>query len=482
MTSRGLITTLSLIGYAFSPGVWVVIALAIASTITVVVWEGVESETDATMWTFAAPHYAIYAPAIDRWNAEGGFSVDLAQISRQAMDRRLVGGFLGGVPTADLIEAERGTASLAFAGPLEAVGFLDITDRLIEDGLFESITPASFSPWTFEGRVFGLPHDVHPVMLGYRADIVEAAGIDVSQIETWDDFFRVMRPVMTDENGDGAPDRYILSLWDTNSDMVETMLLQAGGGAFLEDGTLAIDQEVNARVAAEIVSWMVGPDRVAADVPEFSATGNALKRDGYAVAYIMPDWMCNIWRRELPQLAGTMKVMPMPAWEPGGRRTSVWGGSMLGIAKTAQNHDELWEFAKRLYFSDELARELYVTGDIITPVRENWDDPIFDEPDEYFSGQPKGRLYINLADQVPERAASPFFVQGRAASQQAVSRLKDWANANRVYDAEALLPQARVYMRLAHEEVARIIERNAFHRGRLGLSAQAASAPGDPAE
>lgn len=467
MTLRSITATASLVGYAFSPGVWAVIALAIISSLVVFSWTAEQPETDATMWTFAAPHYAIYEPSVTAWNAEGGFTVDMSQISRQVMDRRLVGGFLGGVPTADLIEAERSTASLAFAGPLEAVGFVDLTDRIEADGLFESITPASFSPWTFEGRVFGLPHDVHPVMLGYRADIVEAAGIDVNQIETWDDFFRVMAPVMTDEDGDGDPDRYILSLWDTNSDMVETMLLQAGGGAFLPDGTLAIDREINAMVASTIVSWMVGPDRVAADVPEFSATGNALKRDGYAVAYIMPDWMCNIWRRELPQLAGKVKLMPMPAWEPGGRRTSVWGGSMLGIAKTAENQDELWEFAKKLYFSDELAQELYVVGDIITPVRENWDNPIYDEPDEYFGGQPKGRMYIELADQVPPRAASPFFSQARGATQQAISRLKDYAIKNETYEPSELMQQARIELKRAHDEIALIIGRNAFHRDRL---------------
>ncbi len=90
---------------------------------------------------------------------------------------------------------ERRAVARAFAGPIEAVGFVDLTDRLAKDGLLERINTPSFSPWSSRGRVFGLPHDVHPVMLGYRADIVEAAGIDVSKIETWDDFERIMRPL-----------------------------------------------------------------------------------------------------------------------------------------------------------------------------------------------------------------------------------------------------------------------------------------------
>jgi arabinosaccharide transport system substrate-binding protein len=450
---------------ALAPGAWVIAGLAVVSTGLVVLDRRPDAASDALMWTFARPHFDIYAPSVTEWNrAPGAFTVELIQISRQAMDRRMIGGFLGGVPVADLLEAERSTASLAFAGPLEAVGFLDLTDRIEADGLRDEINGPSFAPWTYEGRIFGLPHDVHPVMLGYRADLVEAAGIDLSGVQTWDDLFEALRPLQADNDGDGAPDRYTLSLWDTNSDMVEMMLLQGGGGAFLPDGTLAIDREINARIAAEIVSWMVGPGRVATDVPEFSPTGNALKRDGRAICYLMPDWMCNIWRRELPQLAGTMKLMPLPALEPGGRRTSIWGGSMLGIDRSAPDHDQLWEFAKRLYFSDELARQLYTTGDIITPVKRLWSDPIFDTPDPYFSGQPKGRMYIDLAGDIPIRAATPFFTQARAAMQNAVSRLRQYADQSRIYEAEALRPKAAEYLADAHAEVRRLIDRNAFHR------------------
>ncbi len=102
-----------------------------------------------------------------------------------------------------------------------------------------------------------------------------------------------------------------------------------------------MDAERNAFVLATIVSWCVGPDRVAADAPDFSASGNKLKVDGYVVANLMPDWMCNIYRREMPQLAGKIKLMPLPAWEKGGRRTSVWGGTMLGMPRDAANPDEL---------------------------------------------------------------------------------------------------------------------------------------------
>ena len=50
------------------------------------------------------------------------------------------------------------------------------------------LVESRLSLWSTRGHVFALPHDVHPVMLMYRADLVESLGIDVNELETWDDF------------------------------------------------------------------------------------------------------------------------------------------------------------------------------------------------------------------------------------------------------------------------------------------------------
>ena len=205
------------------------------------------------------------------------------------------------------------------------------------------------------------------------------------------------------------------------------LLLQAGGGYFDDSENVRIATPVNAHVISTIVSWCHGPSRIAADAIDFTASGNQLKAEGYVVADFMPDWMCNIWKNEIPQLAGKVKLMPLPAWTKGGRRTSVWGGTMLGIAKTAPNQEHLWEVAKRLYLSPELARSLYREGDIVTPVRSFWSDPVFDEPDAYFSNQRKGRAYIDLAPDVPRRTSSPYNLLAKLRVQTAVIDLGAYA-------------------------------------------------------
>jgi arabinosaccharide transport system substrate-binding protein len=442
-----------------APGVWVIGALALLSSVAIFAWP-VRPPDGVQMWTFARLHKVRYEAVINQWPRDEQPAITL--LSMPALERRMLSAFLTQTPSADLIEAERRTAARAFVGPLESVGFVDLTDRLKAEGLDQDINAPSFSPWTSRGRVFGLPHDVHPVMLGYRADIVEAAGIDVSTIETWDDFIRVLSPLMGQRDAAGKPARYLLNLWEDKDDLIEILLLQAGGGFFDESEQVAIATATNARVLVTIIAWCRGPDRIASDAPDFTASGNQLKAEGYVLAAMMPDWMCNVWKTEIPPLSGKIKLMPMPAWERGGRRTSVWGGTMLGIAKASPDHDKLWNIAKRLYTSREIAREIYREGDIVTPVRSLWDDPVFDEPDPYFSNQRKARMFIDLAPTVPRRTSSPFNTLAKERVRNATLALSVYAQSHREFDPEKLMPEAMRLLQAAEKQVRTQIERNVF--------------------
>lgn len=443
------------------------LGLAVISTLAVLssaylLLNPVAKPEGATMWMAARLHHDIYVPEVEAWNKTHDLKINLSLLGIQAIEQRMLSTFLSRTTGADLLEIERRPAARAFAGPVEAVGFIDLTDRLKKEGLLDKINARSFIPWSTRGHIFGLPHDVHPVMLGYRADIVEAAGIDVSQIHTWDDFVRVLRPLMYNADGSKRTDRYLLNLWETHQDTLEMLTLQAGGGTVGEDGVPILDNPANARVLAQAIAWAHGPEQISADAPYFDAGGNKLLLDGYVLASFVPDWMCNIWRKEIPGLGGKVKLMPLPAWEPGGCRTSAWGGSMLGISRDAKNPDQLWEFAKYLYLSREGAHKLFQQGDIISPVKEFWSDPIYDAPDDYFRGQPRGRAYINLAPEVPPRYNSPFSALALVRLQAAASQLAAYAKTHQPATRESLLPEAQRLLKIAQEDVMRHVRRNRF--------------------
>ncbi|MEM9881835.1 MAG: extracellular solute-binding protein [Planctomycetota bacterium] len=459
-----------------SPGSWIIVGIAAVSSVLVFALP-VPQRDGLEFWTFTRNHIETYRPVVEQWNAAaaegtaaaaGGVlqPVNLFSLDGVALERRTLNGIWSGTPLADLIEIEGSTFYKYVSGPIEDVGFIDLTERLHNEGIYDAINPPSFSPWTSRGRVFGIPHDVHPVLLAYRADIVEdELGVDVTQIETWDDFARLLAPAIRDLDGDGRADRYLLNFWYNDADALEVLMLQAGGGTFDADDHLIVDSEVNARVLSTGLSWCFGPGRLAIHAPDFDAGGNQLKLDGRVVAALMPDWLAGVWKQDLPQLGGKLKLMPLPAWEPGGRRTSVRGGTMLAVPRATQDagrFDAAWAFAKELYLSPRVAETLFRQSSIISPVIEFWDQPFYREPDPYFSGQPSGTLYIEQAPHVPRRPSHPFRIIARTEIGRAAESLRQYADRTNTYDADALMPEARRLLAAAAQRVEQQMQRNAF--------------------
>jgi arabinosaccharide transport system substrate-binding protein len=439
------------------------LAIALISSAIVALRPGVP-QTPTKLWLFSRQHEGIYRDVIARWNRDHPAArVELSVIGVPVMEQRMMSGFLSDTPVANLMEIERTIAGHVFTGPIDRVGFADLTSRLRNEGLLDQINAPSFGPWTSRGRIFGIPHDVHPVMLVYRSDLVEAAGIDVSRIETWEDFFRVMSPLMKDLDDDGRVDRYLLNTAPVDHNALEVLLLQAGGHIFDDQERLTINAPRNAEILARLATWYTGPHRVCrfADIVN-TASGQQNFEDGLVVAALAPDWVAGLLKQQIPALAGKVKLMPLPAWEHGGTRTSVWGGTMLGIAKSSKSRAIDWELAKLLYFSPETAVRLFRATGIVTAVKSNWSNPAFDQPDPYFSGQPVGRLYIDLAPSIPRRTSSPYNQPALFQMTNCLIELVDYADRQRAFEWPALVPEAQRLLDVAQHAMQAEIDRNVF--------------------
>jgi arabinosaccharide transport system substrate-binding protein len=448
---------------SLSPGAWIIVLGAIGSALAFLAWP-VPQQRGRDFWMFSPPNVPHYRAVLEEWNrTHPDNPINLVPIHYQALERRLIAAFTSDTPVADLVEVESLAMARAFAGPLDAIGFVDLTDRLRREGLFEQINPPSFSTWTTRGRTFALPHDVHPCLLGYRADLIEAAGIDVTQIETWEDFRRLLAPLIVDRDGDGRPDRYLLNFWDTNRDLVRVLLLQAGGDLFDENERAAFDTEKNAATLASLVGWIAGPRRFCVDARDFTAGGDQMRLEGVVVASILPDWMAAVWKANIPGLAGKVKLMPLPAWERGGRRTSVWGGTAIGVTKAAPDFEQSWTVAKHLYLSPQVAESLYRSTYIISPVKAFWTLPFYHEPDPYFSGQPVGALYIAAAPAVPARVTSPYMTFAMERLMSVLVALKAHAIARNTFDVPALLPVAQRLLAEAQRDLDQRMARNRLY-------------------
>jgi len=377
----------------------------------------------------------------------------------------MLNGFLTGTPIADLLETHEIVYPKAYLGPVEQIGFLDITDRIYEEGLYEQFNEPSFTQQARFGRFFGLPRQSTPVLLAYRSDLVEAAGItdeEIEQIETWDDYFRVMGPLMADLDGDGRPDRYLLNLSEISHDAIRMLVLQNDGVIFDENDQAAYANERNARTLATLTTWVTGPKRIGVDVPLHGSAGHKQRLDGVVIGTMIPDWMLNLWKLENPQIGGKIKLMPVPAFERGGRRTSSLGSTMISINKRSEHIEVCWEMAKELYTSFEVAEHIYRETGSITSYKAHWQAPFYHEPDPFCCGQPSGTLFIQQAPNVPRSPASPYQNLAYAELVNVMISLRAYAEKHGIYEIATLAPEALRLLQVSQDQLQRLMERNVF--------------------
>lgn len=379
-----------------------------------------ETRPDLIFLTFARPHFKSYLKPVKEFEKGHDVKVRMELVGGRALQSRLQSALLAGTEVPDVAEIEQGSIHYFIRGPLEDVGFLDITDRLIEDGYWHPDRPERenrlvgprLSIWMSRGRVFALPHDVHPVCLVYRADVMEQVLSEpdvrsrhpdirsAEDLDTWEEFVSFGRSLTKDLDGDGIPDRYALDLSSNGGGTLRILLLQRGGSLFTRDGQVAFDS----RIVADTVYWYVhqieGPDRVAFSAGWGQTVAKAVL-DGLVVFYFCPDWRSKFFENDVPTMKGKMRLMPLPAWEAGGRRTSVWGGTGMVITKACKDPDLAWELCKFLYFDTKELGKRFQDTNIIPPFKDAWDIDELKQPNAFYGGQKIGQIYAALAPNTP---------------------------------------------------------------------------------
>jgi arabinosaccharide transport system substrate-binding protein len=432
------------------------LVLALASGALLALRPPEHKKADITYWTFAKPHYEAYQKVIHKFEEEHHCKVDLELVSGQGLPQRLQAAFLADLDVPDMCEVEISSAGTFFRGPVEHIGFTDLTPRLKAEGLLDRMVASRFAPYTSRGHIFGLPHDVHPVQFGYRRDILEAAGVDVNKIETWDDFIAVGKKITIPDK------RYMIEMSATGSSQLETCLFQRDGGYFDPTGNVIFDNDI----AVETMKWyvpLVAPGSQSQIANTLSSSfGTVIAQgmeQGYFVGVMMPDWRSKIFESDIGHLTGKMALMPLPAVQKGGRRTSTWGGTMLGITKHCKNQDLAWELAKFFYTNEKDLAERFSLTNILPPLKAAWKQPIFNQPNPYWSDQKLGRLYADLAPEVPSQYTHPFINVAKSKFGEALTECVQYYSQ---HGDEGFEPFIRTTLKAKADEVRRQIGRNPY--------------------
>jgi arabinosaccharide transport system substrate-binding protein len=412
-----------------------------------------KSPATMRLWTFASNHSVPYQKAVPSFEAKNpGTKLDVQLVHGDAVNSRLRAAFWADLDVPDLVEVEISRAGSFFRGPPDDVGFIDLVPILKRTGYYDHIVKTRYAPYTSRGKIYGLPHDVHPVVLAYRRDIFAELGIDVDAIETWEDFVRIGREVTI------PGERYLMELSDNGVAAYEMFLFQRDGGYFDAEGQLIMDSELALETLLFYIPLVAGPGRIGSDLGSGRVFTQAVEQ-GYFLSYICPDWRSKVTETDIPRMAGKMALMPLPAVKKGGRRTSTWGGTMLGITKACPDPELAWKVAEHLYFNKEELAERFRETNILPPLKDAWEHPAFDEERPYWSGQKLGRVYADLADDVPPQYASPLIETAKTKMAGVISACAVYYRENGDDGFEAF---ARARLSAAAEEVRRYIRRNPY--------------------
>ncbi len=254
--------------FPYGPAPLVILIVAMITGIGLAVWVPLSRPAgyrppDLVLATFVPEQAAVYAAALPKFEQENHCHIQIELVDQKALQSRLQSALQVGADVPDMVELMYGTIGVFTKGPIQDVGFIDLTKKIKTSGLYDQIVTSRLAKWSSRGHVFALPHDVHPVMLVYRRDLVEQFGIDVSKLTTWDEFARVGREVVDRSRGpDGLPAHYMIDLPTDGNDTLVLLLLQDGVNLFDAAGNVSFDNEAAVNVVCWYVKQIEGKGRI----------------------------------------------------------------------------------------------------------------------------------------------------------------------------------------------------------------------------
>ena len=401
-------------------------AAAEAPTVAPTAVPDVAGKTNISVWFWADAPKGL----LDAFHAQNpNINVKWEKQGFDDAHKKLLTSFAAGSGAPDVAHIEVG-----YIGSFTARGGLvNMLEAPFDAGQFkEGVVPYKWAQAsTADGRLVAMPTDIAPGGLWYRADILQEAGFETdpekmqARIKTWDDWLQ-----LADDLKKKNPNTSLFA--DAFQDLLQPMVNQQGQGwfegnklMFEEKGLVPLQRAVDARkrgLDANIDWW--GAD--------FKAGMQKKAIGGMGVAA----WMAEGMARDYPETAGQWRVIHAPEGDYN------MGGSFAGIPEQSQNKEAAWEFIKFYTATVEGQNAVFKSHNYFPSYMPAWEDPLYDQPVEFYGGQKAYRLWLDVAKSVPAVAIHPNDRQASDIVGAEITKVekegKDPAQAMKDAEAEAL--------------------------------------------
>jgi len=340
----------------------------------------------AWSWDVAAKSLEITAEA---YQSDTDGSVTVEQIGRSDMKDKYKSNLLAGSGAPAVATME----SVDAAAWVDTGGLRDVSGWL-EDDVREQFVSGKWEPLTKDGGTYALPWDIGPVGTFYRKDVLDEHDVNLDDVETWDQFVEEGRKLPDDVAMLNIPSNDYDGLW-------RMQYRQLGGQPFDEDGNVAFDNEKSVRIAQNLKR--LRDAGITDNKASWSSAWFSAFKSGAIASLTAGAWMEGTLKAELSDTAGKWRVMRPPAFESGGGRATNWGGSNLVIADQISDPKarRAWDYMEYSLASTEMQVEMYQQYGIFPAYKPAYQSDAFDAGSEFLGGQAAGRMFAEIAPEIP---------------------------------------------------------------------------------
>ncbi|MFB6611791.1 ABC transporter substrate-binding protein [Agromyces sp. NPDC056379] len=297
-----------------------------------------QPEGEITIWDRSGDLFEVFEAAIDDFNEKyPNITVNHEAVD---IDAKLQNTLITGTDVPDGVFLDDAKVA-GFADYLWDLG--DVLDPYVSD-----IAPQKVDVNSVDGGIFGVPFDLDPGLLWYNAAALESAGVDASQIETYDDLLDAARAYQVAKPG-SKPIHLEQSAF-LGQLQLEMYANQLGTSIADANGELRLDSPEYEQILTFLDT--VQTESLGTRAEYLSPTDIAELENGNQVFYPWAIWFSFAPQQLLPETSGDWRAMELPAWESGGARSGAMGGSSFVLPKGGENSDLAWLFYEFLMFDE----------------------------------------------------------------------------------------------------------------------------------
>ena len=382
----------------------ITLALCALSAIIFSYAQADQKKRTVLLWTFAANNCEEWK--MRKTDIDQKFNIDLQieLLAQNAFVQKLQAVMMDGENIPDIIEWMVENNRILSSDPRKCF-VLPLNEYVQKSDLLSQVCEGRFSWLTYGENIYGLPHDAHPAVLMYNDTIWKRAGVDVAEIETWDEFFEKAKKLnKLKRNGKQVH----FALPTGNDGLGDTMFMiwqQSGAQILTKDGKPNFNSSEFIKFLKKWDKWLNTGSMTKWDWGNFSK----LIENGTYASYIATDWWLS--QSDLAAKSGKydLKIRNLPVYERGMKCGSSWGGSFLAIPQGTKDPKRIYDIIEYMQYDQSALRVRYEVTGMLPPLKKLWKDDFFNDDDPRFGNAKTARIQIKSAENIPLVVSGDYF-------------------------------------------------------------------------